>query len=455
MASLNLVSARILVAEDDELTLELLEKVLRREGYEVVGVADGRAAIDKLSSQAFDLVLTDIQMTRASGMEVLEVVRSGSREIPVVLITAYAEPGAVMDAIGRGAADYLGKPIDVEAVRTTVARTLERARQRGGAAATPPVVDEARVLIGTSKKMLQVYKEIARVAPTDTTVLIVGESGSGKELVARTIHERSKRSNGPFVAVNCAALAEGLLESELFGHERGAFTGAATAHRGLFEEACKGTLFLDEVGDVTPKMQGQLLRALQENEIRRVGGSAPIPIDVRLIAATHRDLAEDVRRGRMRQDLFFRLNVVRLDVPPLRERREDLDGLIEYLVGRSARKAGVPVPAVSTACRDRLRAYAWPGNVRELENALARAVAMAQGGVMVPADLPPQMSGEPAPSRATIDEDWPTLEELDRRYIDRVLERTGGNKTSAAAVLGVDRRTLQRLFAKEAPKNTQ
>jgi DNA-binding NtrC family response regulator len=447
------VSARILVAEDDELTLELLEKVLRREGYDVVGVADGRAAIDKVQAESFDLVLTDIQMTRASGMEVLEAVRSTGREIPVVLITAYAEPGAVMDAIGRGAADYLGKPVDVEAVRATVARTLERARQRDKVTAGPRSTDDTRVLIGTSKKMLQVYKEIARVAPTDATVLIVGESGSGKELVARTIHERSKRTGGPFVAVNCAALAEGVLESELFGHERGAFTGAQTAHRGLFEEAGKGTLFLDEVGDVTPKMQGQLLRALQEGEIRRVGGSTAIPIDVRVIAATNRDLAEDVRRGKMRQDLFFRLNVVRVDVPPLRERREDLDGLIDYMVGRSAQKAGVAVPAISTACRERLIAYAWPGNVRELENALARAVAMAQGGVMVPADLPPHMNGEPAPTRATIDEDWPTLEELERRYIDRVLERTGGNKTSAAAVLGVDRRTLQRLFARERPEN--
>jgi DNA-binding NtrC family response regulator len=444
------MSARILVAEDDELTLELLEKVLRREGYEVVGVADGRAAIEQLAAKPFDLVLTDIQMTRASGMEVLEAVRASGRETPVVLITAYAEPGAVMDAIGHGAADYLGKPVDIEAVRTTVARALERARQREAVSTGPRNVDEQRVLVGTSKKMLQVYKEIARVAPTDATVLIVGESGSGKELVARTIHARSKRAEGPFVAVNCAALAEGVLESELFGHERGAFTGAQSAHRGLFEEAAKGTLFLDEVGDVSPKMQGQLLRALQEGEIRRVGGSASVPIDVRVIAATNRDLAEDVRRGKMRQDLFFRLNVVRVDVPPLRERREDLDALIDYLVGRSAQKAGVPVPAISTACRERLTHYAWPGNVRELENALARAVAMAQGGVMVPSDLPPHMNGEPAPSRATIDEDWPTLEELERRYIDRVLERTGGNKTSAAAVLGVDRRTLQRLFAKEA-----
>ncbi len=444
------MQARILIAEDDELTLELLEKVLRREGYEVVGVPDGQAAIECFAAQAFDLVVTDIQMTRASGMEVLDAVRSGKREVPVVLITAYAEPGAVMDAISRGATDYLGKPVDVEAVRVTVARALERARQRHAAGAGPRIAEDGRVLIGTSKKMLEVYKEIARVAPTDATVLIYGESGAGKELVACTLHARSRRAASPFVAVNCAALAESVLESELFGHERGAFTGAQGTHRGLFEEAHGGTLFLDEVGDVSPKMQGQLLRALQEGEIRRVGGSSSIPVDVRVIAATNRDLAEDVRRGRMRQDLFFRLNVVRMDVPALRERTEDIDALTDYLVARSAQKAGVAIPAVSTECRERLRQYMWPGNVRELENALARAVAMAQGGVVVPADLPLLVGGESVPVRESIDEDWPTLEELERRYIDRVLERTGGNKTSAAAVLGVDRRTLQRLFAKES-----
>ena len=442
--------ARILIAEDDELTLELLEKVLRREGYDTVGVTDGQAAIEALRLKKFDLVLTDVQMTRASGMEVLDDVKAHHPGLPVVLITAYAEPGAVMDAIGRGAADYLGKPIDVEAVRATVARTLERLRHRGEPASegSPHAGD----LIGTSNKMLQLYKEMARVAPTDATVLVIGESGVGKELVARTIHSRSRRSKLPFVAVSCAALAEGVLESELFGHERGAFTGAQSHRRGVFEEAHEGTLFLDEIGDVSDKMQGQLLRALQEGEIRRVGGSAAITVDVRVIAATNRDLAEDVRQGRLRQDLFFRLNVVRLDVPPLRERLDDLDALTDHLMARSARKAGVPVPSMSTAGREKLRAYAWPGNVRELENALARAVAMAQSGVVVPADLPPQVSGEGTAVRRGIDDDWPTLAELERRYIDRVLSRTSGNKTSAAAVLGVDRRTLQRLFASREEK---
>ena len=444
------MAARILVAEDDELTLELLERVLTREGYDVVGVADGQAALDHLRKGGFDLVLSDIQMTRASGMEVLAQVRASEHDVPVVLITAYAEPSAVMDAIDRGAADYLGKPIDVEAVRATVARQLERVRQRDEAARGPRAREDSGALIGTSGRMLEVYKEIARVAPTDAAVLIVGESGAGKEVVARTIHARSRRAAAAFVAVSCAALAEGILESELFGHERGAFTGAQAARRGLFEEASGGTLFLDEVGDVSPKMQGQLLRALQEGEIRRVGGSTAIPVDVRVIAATHRDLEQDVRRGRMRQDLFFRLNVVKLEVPPLRERRDDLDALVDHLVARSAQRASVSIPAVSGAARERLRAHPWPGNVRELENALARAVAMAQGGVIVPGDLPPQVVDDAPAVPATIEADWPTLDELERRYIDRVLARTGGNKTSAAAVLGVDRRTLQRLFAKEA-----
>jgi two-component system response regulator AtoC len=262
--------AKILIAEDDDLTLEFLATVLRGENYDVATVTDGREALDRLREGTFDLVLSDIQMTRASGLEVLETVTKEFPDTPVVLITAFAQPGAAMDAIGSGAADYLAKPVDVVALRATVARALERRRLAKENRSLRSALAERKMLVGTCPPMLELYKEIARVAPTDVTVLVTGESGSGKELVARTIHERSRRANHPFIAFNCASLADGLLESELFGHEKGAFTGAHAFHKGLFETAEGGTIFLDEIGDVPAKMQGELLRVLQEGEVRRV-----------------------------------------------------------------------------------------------------------------------------------------------------------------------------------------
>ena len=464
---------RVLIAEDDDLTLELLATVLRGDGYEVTTATDGREALQRLEESAFDLVLSDIQMTRASGLEVLETVARRFPDTPVVLITAYAEPGAAMDAVAGGAADYLSKPVDLVALRSTVARALERRRLGREKQALRAAVSGRKGLVGTSPLMLELYKEIARVAPTEATMLIMGESGSGKELVARTIHERSRRASRPFVALNCASLAEGLLESELFGHERGAFTGAAGPHKGLFEMAEGGTLFLDEVGDVPTKMQGELLRVLQEGELRRVGGSAVINVNVRVISATNRDLAADVVAGRMREDLLYRLNVVTLRVPPLRDRGDDILALTRHLAARHAALLGRPQPHISDEARARIRGYPWPGNVRELENALARAVAMSQRGVILPGDLPTGLATGLAPDLAldlaldlgsvpplasgggpggttSLHDDWPTLEELQRRYIRRVLEHTGQNKTSAAAILGIDRRTIQRLASRQA-----
>jgi Response regulator containing CheY-like receiver, AAA-type ATPase, and DNA-binding domains len=303
--------------------------------------------------------------------------------------------------------------------------------------------------------MLDLYKEIARVAPTDATVSIAGESGSGKELVARTIHERSRRAEHPFVAFNCASLAEGILESELFGHERGAFTGAGALHKGLFETAEGGTIFLDEVGDVPTKMQGELLRVIQESEVRRVGGSAVVKVNVRLISATNRDLAAEVTAGRMRQDLVYRLNVVSLRVPPLRERGDDIIALTLHLAARHAALLGRAEPHISEEAMYRIRSYPWPGNVRELDNALARAVAMSQHGVILPGDLPALAEGTAPGNLSAIHSDWPTLEELQRRYIERVLEHTGHNKTSAASILGIDRRTIQRLASREADEDVK
>lgn len=440
---------KILIAEDDDQTLDLLATVLRRDGYEVVTVTDGQEAMDQFQECIFDLVLSDVQMTRASGLEVLDWVTSKYPDTPVVLITAYAEPGAAMDAIASGAADYLAKPVDIVALRTTVARALERRSLSAENRSLRSAMAGRRVLVGTSPRMLELYKEIAHVAPTDATVLITGESGSGKELVARTIHERSRRASHPFVALNCASLAEGLLESELFGHERGAFTGASGARKGLFETAEGGTIFLDEVGDVPTKMQGELLRVLQEGEVRRVGGSALIKVNVRVISATNRDLAAEVTAGRMRQDLVYRLKVVSLRVPPLRERGDDVVALTIHLAARHAAILGRPEPHISDEAMFQIRSYPWPGNVRELENALARAVAMSQRGVILPGDLPALAEAGPS-TLSAIHTDWPTLEELQRRYIERVLQHTGQNKTSAAAILGIDRRTIQRLASREA-----
>jgi DNA-binding NtrC family response regulator len=441
---------RILIAEDDDLTRELLAKVLRRASYEVVEVADGGEAIERLRGEPFDLVLSDVQMTRASGMELLEVAGRERPDIPVVLITAYAEPAAAMDAIARGAADYLAKPVDVIALRATVARALERRQLRGENRQLRQEALGQKALLGTSPAMLDLYKQLAQVAPTDATVLITGESGAGKELVARTLHARSRRSAAPYLAINCAAISESLLESELFGHERGAFTGAHATRAGLFEEASGGTLLLDEIGDVPQRMQGQLLRVLQEGEVRRVGGSQSIKVDVRVIAATNRELATDVAEKRLRADLFYRLNVVSLRVPPLRERGDDVVVLARHFLAREALLLGRPIPELSDAALERIRRHPWPGNVRELENALTRAVAMSQRAVLLPSDLPPLVAGH-GDLPPAIDHDWPPLAELERRYIARVIDHTGGNKTEAAGILGVDRRTLQRMSPKDPP----
>ena len=407
--------------------------------------------MERFHSEPFEhwSVLSDVQMARASGMEILDAVTSMSPDTPVVLITAYAEPGAAMDAISRGAADYLAKPVDVVALRSTVARALERRRLRGeNRRLREEAVGKQAARRHQPPPCSSSTSSSRRVAPSDATVLISGESGSGKELAARTIHQRSRRSQGPYLAVNCAAIAEGVLESELFGHEKGSFTGAHAARRGLFEEASGGTLFLDEVGDVPHKMQAQLLRVLQEGEVRRVGGSTAVAVDVRVVAATNRELAADVAEKRFRADLFYRLNVVALRIPPLRERGEDVVALARHFVAVHAAQLGRAMPEISEEAIERMRGYPWPGNVRELENALARAVAMMQRGVLLPGDLPPLVRGEAATPPTAIDHDWPNMATLERRYVARVLDRTGGNKTAAATILGVDRRTLQRLFAK-------
>ncbi|HEX9578562.1 MAG TPA: sigma-54 dependent transcriptional regulator [Myxococcales bacterium] len=463
--------ARILVVDDDTASRSVMEQILVEDGHEVTPCSDGAEAVRKMEEETarggeFDAVVSDIRMVDMDGLEVLDWVQKHAPETPVLLVTAFGNVDGAVDAIRRGAYDYISKPYDVNSIRLVVDRALRHRRLSAENRRLKREIREKYALqnvVGRSEGMLQVYKTAARVAATDATVLVEGESGTGKELVARAIHSASGRSAGPFIAVDCGAIAEGVLESELFGHARGSFTGATGARRGLFEEAAGGTLFLDEIGDIGGRIQGQLLRVLQEGEIRRVGESSPVKVDTRVVAATNKDLAEAVKSGKFREDLFYRLNVVSIRIPPLRERREDIPLLAEHF---AARHAGARGATITTQAREALIEYHWPGNVRELENAVARALALNPGGTILPEDLPDAVreaqrpgpkpatpSSPPAMAGATVPDpllaDHPTLDELTRRYAERVLREQGGNKTRAAELLGIDRKTLSRLLREE------
>jgi DNA-binding NtrC family response regulator len=447
----------ILLFEDDDTLASLLARVLRADGCQVEVLESADAIPGPAKLARFDVVLSDIHLANdTSGHDVLKRVRSVSPTTPVILMTAYADIEGAMNAVGEGAYDYLAKPIEPTELKRMVAEAIAR-RKLAQSGQEPPALHAAppAQIVGTTPAMLTVYKTVAHVAPTTATVLIVGESGTGKELVARAIHAKSPRANRAFVAINCGALPESILESELFGHERGSFTGASATKHGLFEEAKGGTLFLDEIGEISPKMQVQLLRVLQEGEVRRVGAAETIKVDARVVAATNRDLKTEVATGRFREDLLFRLQVVTVHVPPLRERRGDIPLLIRHFIARHAERLGRPAPRVAPEVQEMLGAYAFPGNVRELSHILERAMLLAREGVITGTDLPPDVTaawaqhGVTGGSLGSLAEDWPTLAVLERRYIDRVLSRTGGNKTRAAEVLGIDRRTLNRMFARE------
>jgi two-component system, NtrC family, response regulator AtoC len=468
--------ARILVVDDDLASRGLMAQILSEDGHQITVATDGAEALKLLrdeqqrGGEGFDAVVSDIRMVEADGLEVLDWVVKNAVETPVLLVTAFGNVDGAVDAIRRGAYDYISKPYDVNAIKLVVDRALRHRRLSAENRRLKREIREKYALqnvVGRSEAMLQVYKTAARVASTDATVLVVGESGTGKELVARAIHGASRRAQGQFIAVDCGAIAEGVLESELFGHARGSFTGATGARRGLFEEASGGTLFLDEIGDIGQRIQGQLLRVVQEGEIRRVGESSAVKVDTRVVAATNKDLAAEVKAGRFREDLFYRLNVVTIRLPPLRERPEDIPLLAEHF---AARHAGARGANITNEAREAMLAYPWPGNVRELENAVARALALNPGGTILPEDLPeavrdhwrksrglpehvptpPQMAVLPPPAAPDpLLADRPTLDELNRRYAERVLRDLGGNKTRAAEALGIDRKTLSRLVGPE------
>jgi two-component system, NtrC family, response regulator AtoC len=434
--------ANILVVDDDPHARDLLRRLLSSTG-QVSEASSAAEAKQALSRERFDLVLTDMAMPDpADGLRVLQATKERLPEAPVVVITAYGNIEGALDTIQKGAFDYLAKPFDVDQIVRVVRRALEQKR----------LVEENRTLrqqvkqhslVGRSAAILEVYKQVARAAATNVPVLITGETGTGKEQVARALHQRSLRAAGPFIPVDCGAISESLMESELFGHAKGSFTGASFARAGLFEEANGGTLFLDEIGDVGPKIQSQLLRALQEGEIRRVGESSAVKVDVRVAAATNKDLNKLSQEGRFREDLLYRLDVVHLDLPPLRDRKEDIPLLVEHFAEKHVRGGARPV--VTKEAMQRLLEYDWPGNVRQLENVVARALALNVTGVMGPQDFPEPI-GEAPKKLSGLAGDLPTLAELSRRYAAHVLQIADGNKSEAARLLGVDRKTLYKLL---------
>ena len=442
----------ILVVDDDQDSCDLLREIFCAEGWHVDTALTPSQAFDVAEKEKIDLVVSDINLeANQSGLDLLKDLRA---QCPVILVTGFGTLDSAVEAAREGAWDFISKPFKVQEVVAIARRALEQDLKNGSAERRAEQISapyEQGGLLGRSPVMIGLYKEIARVAPTRSTILIVGESGAGKELVARSIHQHSTRSAGSFVAVNCGALTETLLEAELFGHVRGAFTGAVSDRKGLWEEAAGGTLFLDEVGETSPALQVKLLRALQEGEVRRVGASRATQVDARILAATNRNLEEDVKSGKFREDLFYRLSVVTLRVPSLKERRTDIPLLAERFLGMVLDREGHKQLSLSEETIRTLVAYNWPGNVRELESAIEYAVLHARGHAIVPEDLPEKLQSAQVRAAArsplsALFEDLPALDELERRYLLYILEVTGGNRTRAAEILGIDRRTLYRML---------
>ena len=440
--------ARVLVVDDEAVMRAFLEKALRRQGYEVTVAADAEAALAAFAPRRFALVLSDLMMPGRSGLELLDELQRRDPETPVVIMTAFGSIETAVEAVRRGAADYLPKPLEIAHLELVLARTRERRDAAAEIERLRPLADEREglgALIGRSLAMKRVYALIDKVAPRDLTVLVLGEPGTGKELCARAIHEASPRAGGRFQAVNCSALQEGLIESELFGHEKGAFTGADRLKQGHFEVAEGGTLFLDEVGDAPPSLQAKLLRALQEKEVVRVGGVDPVPVDVRVIAATNRDLEADVAAGRFREDLYYRLSAFPIEMAPLRERPEDVPLLVERVLTRESLADKSLEPEASLA----LERFGWPGNVRQLENVVVRAALLAGaepiGLEHLPAELREGADGAPPVAVDGALLDRPLREAragFERLYLERLLARCEGNVSEAARRAGMGRASL-------------
>jgi DNA-binding NtrC family response regulator len=431
---------RILVVDDEEIVRESLSGWLKKDGFTVATASDGPSALQMLQDgEPWAVLLVDLKMLPMDGLTVLEEAKKLQPGAAVVIMTAYATVDTAVRAIKLGAYDYLMKPFDPEEMSLMVEKILAQQSLRRENLILRKVLKRGftfRDMISKSPSMQSVFELARAAAKSSSTVLILGESGTGKDLLARAIHAESDRASGPFVAVSCAALTETLLESELFGHERGAFTGANTRHAGKFETADRGSLFLDEIGDISPKLQLDLLRVLEERRVTRVGGTGSIPVDVRVIAATNRDLSKLVEDGAFRKDLFYRLNVIPLTLPPLRDRKEDIPLLVDHLLERLAVETGKRIEEISDEAMARLLAHDWPGNVRELRNILERGIVLAHGAVLRPEHL-----GDLGSVQVTAANPL-SLEEMERRHVSSVLRQAGGNVSQAARVLGIDRATL-------------
>jgi two-component system, NtrC family, response regulator AtoC len=445
------VTPTVFVVDDEREMVDLIALGLKKRGFQIVPFGTGADALAGISSHDVDVIVTDLNMKGMTGLELCQRVVADRPDIPVLMLTAFGSFETAVGAIRAGAYDFVTKPVEIEALAIAVRRAAEHRALRGEVKRLREVVAQARGrgdLVGASPSMQQVYTLIDQVSATDATVLITGESGTGKEVVARTIHDKSKRKDGPFIAINCAAVPAALLESELFGHAKGAFTDAKQARQGLFQQAHGGTLFLDEIGEMALELQPKLLRAIQERKVRPVGGESELTTDVRLIAATNRDLEEMVEDKRFREDLYYRINVIHIPLPPLRARGGDVLLLAQHMLRHYAAVFDKKVIGLSAAAAERMMAYDWPGNVRELGNCLERAVALAHFEEIQVEDLPekirnqqsrrnPSMSGNELPELLT-------LEEVERRHVLRVLEACHGNRTDAAKILGLDRKTLYR-----------
>ncbi len=446
--------SRILIVDDEPRILLLMKGLLKANGYEVETAKDGAAALEIVKAGVVDIVVTDLRMQPMDGMELFREVRAASPDIPVILLTAYASVETAIDALKSGIFDYLTKPFKVEDMLACLKRAEEKIR-RSAAVATDsgPLRYRFENFIANSPAMKEVCETIQKVAPTAATVLINGESGTGKEVVARAIHLSSTRAKRPWVAVNCAAIPGELLESEMFGHVKGAFTGAVADKEGLFEAASGGTLFLDEIASMPLILQGKLLRALQEKEIRRVGGTKAIPVDVRVIAASNSNLEEAVVKGTFRSDLFYRFAVITIDIPPLRERPEDVMPLVRHFIAGET-PSGANQPTVSDAAAKALLAYSWPGNVRELENAIKHALTFMRGGEITPGDLPTRVTENKDAAAAPVASNQSAslksfLKQKEREYIGQILSSVGGDKEKAAETLKVNLSTLYRKLSEE------
>lgn len=453
----------ILVIDDEKSLLDLLSVVLKKEGYRVRTSLAPAKIFDLLEKEDFDLLICDIKLPEISGMEILKYVRENKPEIPVIMITAYGSLKQAVEALKAGAIDYILKPFDVEELKIIIAKEMEKRRLKEENILLKRDLKEKysfENMIGKSKSMQEIYSLIEKTSTTDSTVLITGESGTGKEMAARALHLLSRRGDNPFVSINCAALPESLLESELFGHARGSFTGAVADKKGMFEVATRGTLFLDEVGETSPWTQVKVLRALQERKIRRVGGTEEIPVDVRIIAVTNQDLKKRIEEGKFREELYYRLNVISFEMPPLRKRVEDIPLLVNHFLQNYCQKMGKKMKRMAPEVINYFEAYAWPGNVRELENVIERVVAIEDRETITAAALPREIISPP--KRAAAQRLIPPgfnlanhIDEISKGYINEARVLAGGNLRKTASLLGISYRSLRHLITKYGLRETE